>query len=229
MDLRGFYEQEKLATLDQFCAYRVCRVVGEVRLHDDEERLAARAEPGGIGEEIGDVDHARAFVVVLEWFGRCRVPALTIDASGQGPIHLHNGRELTASGIVGPHLGFVTAEAGVFTHGDDAVLIDGDVVQHVDALGAIKQHLNLCGRRAVGSNLRNVVESHGPQPTTCHLRADLVVAYAGIRGEVVAIGGDEVEDIWVARVPGSVLGPQERRALVGRRKVYALTFALAGD
>src|SRR6266511_3360624 len=191
-DMQG----EQLAALDE--------LAGDGVVGLDVEQVPALAE------EAGRDDPGRLLVLGQEACGSRR------EAVG---VVLGDLGELAAGDVVQPHTTQVGLVADVLLHQDLTAGV-GDVVEHLrprcgSALGA-------GGRRAVGradraadqqgelaapARVGGIGESQPPQP-------GLAGAQLG-RQRTERRGGDEVEVVRVARMPGTVLRPLVRRHTLG--------------
>ena len=100
-------------------------------------------------------------------------------------------RERVARDRVAPELPEARVVADVLLNQDPAVVVDGQVVQHLLPFGPVEQHVDRPPELRVDQVQRVEVES--PEPA----------------GAAEARGRDPVEVAWVARVPVAVLRPVE--------------------
>ena len=139
-----------------------------------------------IAEQVGDVDHARAFLVARDEARGAR--------GKQRGVEIGDLRERVAGDVILPDLGDIVLPAGIFLQRDLAVG-DADVVEHLLAFGAVEHGLDGTAEQRIG----DVDERRLVQP----------------RRLPEAIGGDEVQHIGVVGVPRRVFGAKESGHALG--------------
>lgn len=135
------------------------------------------------------------------------------EAGGAGGeprgVVLGDGSQGVGRDGVGPDPGQVGLVARVLLDQDIAVAVDGQVVHHLRPLCAVEQHREGSARGRVA----HVIEPEAPQARVPHLRCGLE-----------AVGGDEVEVVRVARIPGAVLRSEKLGdAVLHRRDLELVT------